>query len=211
MANSWRIAPDSTGWISTLNSIGADKSLPSFAGPGGFNDPDMLLTSASGAARSLTPAHSRTQFNIWAILAAPLLIGGPIASLSAWDLETYLNQEVIAVDQDELAMQGAPLAGASLLHLHAVWGRRLSTGGLAAVFVNYNPLLAADVECDRACWANTPFPDGTVLAVRDLWAHGPAAVATVTVPDVYAVRVAHGGASAMLTFTPVELASLLLE
>ena len=50
--------------------------------------------------------QSRTQFSLWAVMAAPLLIGSNILSLSPWDLETYSNSEVIVVDQDPLGRQG---------------------------------------------------------------------------------------------------------
>jgi hypothetical protein len=43
-----------------------------------------------------------SQFSLWAIMAAPLLIGSNVLGMSAWDLETYTNTEVIAVDQDSL-------------------------------------------------------------------------------------------------------------
>jgi alpha-galactosidase len=76
------------------------------AGPGHFNDPDMLLTSTAGATRKLSPLESRAQFSLWAVLAAPLLIGGPVSALSSWDLETYTNKAVIAVNQDSLGRQG---------------------------------------------------------------------------------------------------------
>ena len=91
LANAWRIAPDCVEWVTTLHALSIDAGLARFSGPGGFNDPDMLLTSTKGAVRKLGPVQSRTQFSIWAVLAAPLLIGGPISQLSAWDLETYKN------------------------------------------------------------------------------------------------------------------------
>jgi len=152
----------------------------------------------------LSPAHSRSQFSLWAILAAPLLIGGPIANLSPWDMETYLNKEVIAVNQDSNAKQGIRLTDVSysLLHPHAVWGRELADGGLAAVFINFSLFFNTKVQCDHTCWAKTPFKDGTTLLVRDLWEHASASIATVVVPNTYTVDVPFDGASVMLRFTP---------
>ena len=66
----------------------------------------MLLSSTHGAARRLSPVQSRAQFAIWSILAAPLLLGGPVSSLSAWDIETYTNKEIIEINQDPLVLQG---------------------------------------------------------------------------------------------------------
>ena len=62
----------------------------------------MLVGSTVGAAVHNTPDQSRTQFSLWSVMAAPLLIGSNILGLSAWDLETYTNPEVIAIDQDSL-------------------------------------------------------------------------------------------------------------
>ncbi len=65
-------------------------------------DPDMLVGSTPGAAVYNTPDQARTQFSLWSIMAAPLLIGSNVRNMSAWDLETYTNAEVIAIDQDPL-------------------------------------------------------------------------------------------------------------
>ena len=53
-----------------------------------------------------TPQQSRTQFSLWAVMAAPLLIGSNMLHMNAFDVETYTNQEVISVDQDPLGIQG---------------------------------------------------------------------------------------------------------
>jgi alpha-galactosidase len=65
----------------------------------------MLLGSDTTTARYLTPTQSRTQFSLWAVMAAPLLIGANPSRMSAFDLQTYANKEVIAVNQDVLGVQ----------------------------------------------------------------------------------------------------------
>ena len=207
-ASLWDIAEY---WASTVDSrAGVSTGLPlerfRDTGPGTFNDPDMLLTSTKGAVRKLSPTQSRAQFSTWAVLAAPLLIGGPVSSLSAWDLETYKNPEVIAVNQDPLARQGQALVYTKPGGTLAVWGRELSSGALAAVFADNNPW-GSTVTCDAACWAKTHFKSGQKLAVRDLWSHGPPGDlnATVVVPAPYAIAFAKGnGEFRMFTFTPVN-------
>ncbi len=62
----------------------------------------MLVGSSSAAAVYNTPDQARTQFSLWSMMAAPLLIGSNVLNMSAWDYETYTNAEVIAVDQDPL-------------------------------------------------------------------------------------------------------------
>lgn len=197
LGNSWRISADvgavlGLSWVTARNAMLANANLSRWAGPGGWNDPDMLLTSNPNAWYHITPEQSRTQFSVWALMAAPLIIGGPIANLSAWDFETYSNKEIIDIDQDPLAQQGSALVIDYPLGNHIVWGRHLADGGFAMAFVNCG-LLDASITCDAGCWAKTPFATGTVLSVRDLWKHGPATNPTIRVPEPWSIRLgAHG-------------------
>ena len=105
LGNSWRISGDVNGWASVYGSAQINAKLSQYAGPGGWNDPDMLVGSSSSAAVHNSPEQARTQFSLWAAMAAPLLIGSNMLGLSAFDLETYTNSEVIAVNQDTLGRQ----------------------------------------------------------------------------------------------------------
>jgi len=107
LGNSWRIASDVRDFPSLYNAIRRSEGLHGYAGPGGWNDPDMLLGSSPGVRFQLTPLQSRMQFSMWAVLAAPLLLGTRPSLMSSWDLETYSNRLVIAVDQDPLGVQGS--------------------------------------------------------------------------------------------------------
>ena len=109
LGNSWRIAADADDWLHIYRAIRTNENLHQYAGPGHFNDPDMLVGSGKSTAVSITPIQSRTQFNMWAVMAAPLMIGADLADLSNWDLETYSNARVIAVDQDSRGQQGIPV------------------------------------------------------------------------------------------------------
>ena len=60
----------------------------------------MLIGSSPGATDTFPPVQARAQFSLWALMASPLLIGAHVANLSAWDLATYSNAAVIAVNQD---------------------------------------------------------------------------------------------------------------
>ena len=60
-------------------------------------DPDALIGSSADTAVHITKTQSRTQFSLWAMMAAPLQVGSSV--LSAYDLETYKNTEIIAVNQ----------------------------------------------------------------------------------------------------------------
>jgi len=210
LANSWRITPDVTGDFSLQYAALTDNGLVDAAGVGGFNDPDMLLGSTKGATRRLPETWSRTQFSIWAILMAPLLLGSPPGILSTFDLQTYTNAEVLAVNQDSLLKQGAIVEKSSLPFLpgsHIIWARNLSDGSAAMVVVN-SGWITRNITCGEACWKGLPFKFGTVLAVRDLWTHGPAHVATAVAGTPYSVRVEGEGASRMFKFTPKSASSL---
>jgi len=115
LGDQWRISADADEWANVYVAIRTNEDLADFAGArsarkgggGGFNDPDMLVGSGAKGAVRLTPRQSRTQFALWAVMAAPLLLGA--SDLSDWDLETYSNTDVIAVDRDHLAIQGTPV------------------------------------------------------------------------------------------------------
>ncbi|CAE8631376.1 unnamed protein product, partial [Polarella glacialis] len=102
LANSWRVTSDVIEARTYRFAYRVGSELATWAGAGAYNDPDMLLGSSPGAARTLSPAQSRTQFNLWAILMAPLLLGADLTALTGFDLHTYSNEEVLAVSQDPL-------------------------------------------------------------------------------------------------------------
>lgn len=204
LANAWRISSDVIEWQTSRMASIANNELAEFAGVGGFNDPDMLLGSSKASTRSLTQTHSRSQFNLWAILMAPLMIGGNVRQLTDFDLETYTNQEVIAVNQDSLGKQGKRVMNsASGVYLidSAVWARELSDNSVAMMFENNYPI-SSSVLCDAACWSELPFASGTELEVRDLWAHGPAKTPTAIAGEDYRVSVHRNGGSFLFRVSP---------
>jgi alpha-galactosidase len=80
--------------------------LADYAGPGHWNDPDMLEVGNGG----MTATEYRSHFSLWSIMAAPLLIGTDLRRATADTMKILRNSEVIAVDQDRLGRQGRPLA-----------------------------------------------------------------------------------------------------
>lgn len=107
LGHSWRIAPDCDEWANVYVAIRTNERLAPFAGPGGFNDPDMLVGSDPSAAVHLAPHQVQAQFSMWAVMAAPLLLGSRLLDMGESDLATYRNREVIAISQDALGLQGA--------------------------------------------------------------------------------------------------------
>lgn len=103
VGNSWRTTGDiSANFASMLSIFHSNVGLASYAGPSHWNDPDMLEVGNG----SMTATESRSEFSLWAEMAAPLIAGTNIPSASAETLSTLTNSRVIAVDQDPLGKQG---------------------------------------------------------------------------------------------------------
>jgi len=106
IATSWRTdtdvgAPGNVPFSAVLRNMDADATSPLAAGPGHWNDPDYL-----GPDQGMTAAQFQTQFSMWAMLAAPLMISDNMVSMSKASLATVSNKAVIAVDQDPAGIQG---------------------------------------------------------------------------------------------------------
>jgi hypothetical protein len=106
----------------------------------------------TGARFRLTPQQSRMQFSMWAVLTAPLLLGTRPSRMSSWDLKTYTNPLVIAVNQDPMGVQGVliqsdcpplhqgqggPLSIEKVPSCAQVWARPLSDASFALCLVNF--------------------------------------------------------------------------
>ena len=103
MGNSWRTTQDIVDrWDSMLNIIDINDQWYKYAGPGGWNDPDMLEVGNG----HMTYVEYQTHFSLWAISKAPLLIGCDLTSMSNETFEILSNKEVIDINQDKLGEQG---------------------------------------------------------------------------------------------------------
>ncbi|HTS34607.1 MAG TPA: glycoside hydrolase family 27 protein [Candidatus Solibacter sp.] len=116
-ANQWEFAPDVecyrcekggssyplTSWGDVAKRFDYVAEWQPYAGPGGFNDYDSLEV-GNGSDNGLTPVERQTQISLWALGAAPLILGIDLTHLDATDLQKYLeNSDVLAVDQDAIA------------------------------------------------------------------------------------------------------------
>ncbi|CAF1074246.1 unnamed protein product [Rotaria sordida] len=107
VGNSWRTTSDiDDSWKSMLNNIDINNEFADKAGPGGWNDPDMLEVGNGGMTDTEYIAH----FSLWAISKAPLLIGCDVNKMSNTTLSILTNPEVVAVNQDSLGVQGKKVA-----------------------------------------------------------------------------------------------------
>jgi hypothetical protein len=99
--DSWATARSIVDWYAS-QSMGPESELVKAAGPGHWNDPDMLLIGNNG----LSIEHEKTQFNLWAIMAAPLYISADVRTMRKESLDILKNKKVIDINQDPLGRQG---------------------------------------------------------------------------------------------------------
>jgi len=123
--NLWRTTGDITDDYAAMSKIGFDQNgAPHNVGPGGWNDPDMLEVGNGG----MSLDEYRTHMSLWALMAAPLLLGDDVRSIQPDILALLSNRDVIAIDQDRLGRQGLPLRRLGDLE---IWARPLADGALA--------------------------------------------------------------------------------
>lgn len=107
--------------------------LEKYAGIGGWNDPDMLEVGNGGLNHNEALAH----FSLWCLLKSPLLIGCDLNNISKQDLEILSNEELIAINQDPLGIQGKRMKlEVTAKYEKEVWGGPLSNNRYALIFFN---------------------------------------------------------------------------
>jgi alpha-galactosidase len=159
-ANMWRIEFDiSAKWSEIIRLIDADKDEYKGAGPGHWNDPDMLEVG-----NGLGDTEGRAHFAMWAIMAAPLITGNDLTKMSATTKATLTNKEIIAVDQDPLGYQGRVVAGSGT-NLE-VWSKNMTGTNTRAVALFNRGSSSTSMTVK---WSDLGIPAGAAT-VRDLWA-----------------------------------------
>lgn len=180
-----------------MDCINRNDSLRQYAGPGHWNDPDMLE-----CGNGLTVNEDRAHFTMWCMMASPLILGNDVRNMSEETKAIITNRELIAINQDTLGVQGLKLRSKDGLDF---WFKPLSNGDWAMTILNPTK---KDVRCninwqefnftdDEVSKLSTAF-DKHIYKVRNLWTkrmEGKTSKAakterTVTVPshDVVAYR-----------------------
>lgn len=158
--NAWRTTGDIRDTWDSMTTIGfAQDSLAPFAKPGHWNDPDMLEVGNGG----MTDDEYRTHMSLWSILAAPLLAGNDLHTMSPTIHDILTNREVIAVDQDKEGKQGRRL---SKTGDQEIWSRPLA-GGVQAVAVFNRAPAATRIT---VTWTDVGLP-AAPAHLHDLWSH----------------------------------------
>jgi alpha-galactosidase len=158
--NLWRTTGDIRDAWASMTDLGFDKQagLEKYAGPGHWNDPDMLEIGNGGMSLDEYRAH----MSLWSILAAPLMAGNDVRGMPADISAILMNKEVIAVDQDSLGRQGVRVAKNGDLE---IWSRPLAGGAMAVGLFNRG----AEPAKVTVKWSELGIRGEK--NVRDLWAH----------------------------------------
>lgn len=177
----WRTTDDITDdWGNILRNIDQNERYARWAGPGHWNDPDMLVVGCYNIPdlqhgpgdrselvgnRGLTDVEFRAHFSMWAIMAAPLLAGNDVTNMTSSIRDILLNREVISVDQDTLGQQGRLVWTDS--KGGEIYSKKLSGKGQWAIALFNRTDNGRSITAN---WKDIGIPAGSAQ-VRDLWKH----------------------------------------
>jgi alpha-galactosidase len=155
--NLWRTTGDINDSYARMATIGFSQAgLARFAGPGHWNDPDMLEVGNGG----MSLDEYRTHISLWAILAAPLLAGNDLTTMTPETIALLTNREAIAIDQDKLGRQGDRVSAVGPIE---IWARSLADNSKAVgVFNRHEVPLSAIVDFRQLGFRGA-------AKVRDIW------------------------------------------
>ena len=169
VANLWRTTEDITNAWNTgqtngypmgiQNIINVTVPLASYAGPGHFNDPDMMEVGRGG----MSDTEMRTHFAMWAMMAAPLIAGNDVRSMSSATQTILKNANLVAVDQDALGVQATQVSNDGT---RRVLAKRLANGDVAVALFNQGSTTTTVSTTASAIGLS-----GTSFSVRDLWSN----------------------------------------
>jgi len=175
ITNCWDCVIGHGSWNShgVMQILDKQDGLRKYAGPGRWNDPDMMEVGNMSAV-----GEDRAHFAMWAMLAAPLIAGNDIRSMSAATRTILVNKEVIAVDQDALGIPGFPYKKEDGVE---IWFRPLSGNAWAVAVLNRNSdgrkvslNWKQEEVSDALHQLNAEF-DKHLYKIRDVFAHSDAA------------------------------------
>jgi len=153
--------PGQADWAGAMEIAFANEKLAAFAGPGHWNDPDMMIVGMPG----VSDIQNRSFFSLWCLMAAPLIAGNDLRSMSPAAVQTLTNLEAIAVNQDPLGVQGKIVWTDGVISL---WGGKPLFDGSQAVLIFNQGRHPAE---KRVAWPEIGIDAAAACYVRNLWAH----------------------------------------
>jgi hypothetical protein len=165
VGNSWRTDtdvgfPGNVPFADVLRNMDADAAAPQAAGPGHWNDPDYLAPD-----QGMNATQFQTQFGMWAMLAAPLMISDNLTKIGPSSLAAVKDAEAIAVDRDPGGVQGTLLSTSGNAQ---VWVKPLLGGSRAVALLNRATSTVRITTSARA----VGMPSASDYTLRNLWTHG---------------------------------------
>jgi len=180
-ANSWRTTGDINDSWNSLYNIGFQKQrkLYPYAGPGHWNDPDMLIVGIVGWGADMRPTRltvdeQYTHITLWCLLDSPLLVGCDMANLDDFTVSLLSNSEVLEVNQDLLGRQAKPVLTDGDIE---VWAKEMSDGSQALGIFNLGD---KDKKIDVASVLKKAEINASNQMVRDLWRQQDRGLETLT-------------------------------
>ena len=201
IGNSWRTTTDiGNWWASVMTNLDHNNQWWQWAGPGGWNDADMLRVGQN----ALTVDEEISHFSLWCLIKSPLILGNDLRRMSLITLTTISNAELIAINQDSLGVQGRCVLNDTVNSVQ-VWAVPLEDGDVAAILFNRHDQAMRNVT---ALWSDLGIaPSSAPMSIRDLWLHRemglfnasysatlrPHASITVRISATDPIRTAHQG------------------
>lgn len=171
VGHSWRTTDDIRDeWESMVAIADLNNQWAAYAGPGGWNDPDMLEVGNGG----MTFKEYRSHFSIWCLMKAPLLVGCDVRNMTSETFEILSNVEAIAVNQDSLGIQGSKVSKQGSGECLEVWAGPLSENRIVVALWNR----CASGNNITVLWEDIGLDSNASMVARDLWEH-------YYLPDLY--------------------------
>ena len=178
-------APGKADWANAMKNAALNEKLYAAAGPGHWNDPDMLINGMAG----LSDTQNRSFFSLWCMMAAPLMASNDLRKMTPYTIQVLTNPEAIGINQDPLGLQGHIVRREGAVEVWA--GKRLYDGSQAVLVFNAGSMPTNA----HVSWSDIGSTESAELYVRDLWTHQTTGKhrggLTVTVPasDVALLRI----------------------
>ena len=182
--------PGKADWDRAMKVAAANEKLSEAAGPGHWNDPDMMIVGMDG----LSEAQNRSFFSLWCMMAAPLMAGNDLRKMTPSTMRILTNLEAIGIDQDPLGMQGHIVRRDGKVEIWA--GKRLFDGSQAVLVFNRGATPARA----QVAWPEVGIAESAAMYARNLWTHqtsGPhrGSISVVAGPsDAVLLRISKGEA-----------------
>lgn len=159
--NLWRTTGDISDHWESMDRIGFSQiTISSYTRPGHWNDPDMLEVGNGG----MTGDEYRTHMSLWSMLAAPLIAGNDLRTMSDETKSILMNKEVIAVDQDSAAKPVAILS--TVGRVETLWRPMADGSVIVGIYNRGDDAATSDLQLSKV-----PGLAGKKLQARDLWLH----------------------------------------